>query len=216
MDSLRATLGRYAHPTAVLTYFAALGTFVIALVLTAEGRLWVGPLGDVSSISLGAVAVIYAFSQYYFCKRGYTEMQSMVLGVLLANAFLQTYELAYGMTFAGIALFGDPPTVSGADVRVFILWLVMISPIFLVKDQLRFTRTSSLLLALTGLVWTLWLLYGFPQYYLPGFATTPLLKTSDPYHLSLWLNFGSKGLMGAFFLSLLEPRAALRAAFRRS
>lgn len=214
-----ATLGDYAegltHWVVRGSYVAALLAFAASLVLTFEGKLWVVQLGDVSSISLGSVAVIYALSQYRFKGAGYTEMKSIVLGVLFANAFLQCYELIYGLTFGLSAALSDPPTVTGTDVRTFILWLIMISPVLLVHDHLRFKRTSAALLSLTGAVWVVWILYGFPQYYYSGYAFAQVLKTSDPFHLSLWLNFGSKALLAVFFVSLLEPSKALKAALGR-
>ncbi|HUK74733.1 MAG TPA: hypothetical protein VLU99_02990, partial [Nitrososphaerales archaeon] len=184
------TLGEYArrlmHWFVIGSYFAALLAFAAALVLTGEGRLWVGPLGDVSSISVGSVAVIYALSQYRFRGAGYTEMKSVVLAVLFANAFLQCYELIYGLTFSLSAALGDPPTLTGTDVRTFILWLIMISPILLVHEELRFKRSGAALLLLFGAVWVVWILYGYPQYYYSGYAFAQVLKTSDPFHLSLW------------------------------
>jgi len=214
-----ATLGDYGrrlmHWFVVCSYAAALLALAGALVLTFQGRLWVGPLGDVSSISVGSVAVIYSLSQYRFRVAGYSEMKSVVLGVLFANAFLQCYELVYGLTFALSAALSDPPTLTGTDVRTFILWLIMISPILLVHEHLRFKRTSAALLFLTGSVWVVWILYGFPQYYYSGYAFAQVLKTSDPFHLSLWLNFGSKALLAVLFVSLLEPMKALKAALGR-
>ncbi len=209
MTSLRK---RLTHLALAGSYVAAFLAFLVSLVLTYEGRLWVIQLGDVSSVSVGSVSVIYALSQYRFMSKGYGEMKSIVLGVLFANAFLQCYEVAYGLTFGLSALLRDPPTVTGTDVRTFVLWLVMISPILLVHEQLRFKRTSAVLLSFTGAVWIVWILYGYPQYYYSGYAFAQILKTSDPFHLSLWLNFGSKALLATFFVSLLEPSKAIRAA----
>jgi len=192
------------------SYFAALLVLLASVVLTFEGQIWVGQVGDVSSISLASVSVIYVLGQYRFRSVGYTEMKSIVLGVLLANAFLQCYELIYGLTWGLSALLSDPPTVTGTDLRTFLLWIVMISPILLVHEHLSFKRTSAALLSLTGAVWVVWILYGFPQYYLSGYFFPQVLKTSDPFHLSLWLNFGSKALLAVFFVSMLEPFKALR------
>jgi hypothetical protein len=128
-------------------------------------------------------------------------LKSIVLGVVFANAFLQVYELIYGMTFALSGALSGPPSVSGTELRTFILWVIMISPILLVQEHLRFKRTSAALLLLLGTVWAAWILYGFPQYY--------------PYNLSLWLNFGSKALLAALFVSLLEPLKALNNALAR-
>jgi hypothetical protein len=214
--TLREYRDRLTHWIVLGSYVGAFLAFAASLVLTFEGKLWVVPLGDVSSISVGSVAVIYALSQYRFKSVGYTEMKSIVLGVLFANAFLQCYEVVYGLTFGLSAVLSDPPTVTGTDVRTFILWLIMISPILLIHEHLRFKRTSAALLFLTGVVWVVWILYGFPQYYYSGYAFAQILKTSDPFHLSLWLNFGSKALLAVFFVSLLEPLKALKAALGRS
>ena len=208
----RSRLDGPTHLVVLGSYFAALLAFGISLVLTFEGQLWVVPLGDVSSISVGSVAVIYALSQYRFKSAGCTEMKSIVLGVLFANAFLQCYELVYGLTFSLSAVLNDPIAVTGTDVRTFLLWLIMISPILLVHENLRFRWTSAILLSLLGAVWVVWILYGFPQYYYSGYAFVQVLNTTDPFHLSLWLNFGSKVLMAVLFVSLLEPLTALKAA----
>ncbi|HVB95438.1 MAG TPA: hypothetical protein VND41_02400 [Nitrososphaerales archaeon] len=213
--TLRGYPARLTHWFVLGSYVAALLAFAVSLVLTFEGRLWVVQLGDVSSISVGSVSVIYALSQYRFRSVGYSEMKSMVLGILFANAFLQCYEVLYGLTFGLSAALSDPPTIAGTDVRTFILWLIMISPILLVHEHLRFKRASAALLALTAAVWVVWILYGYPQYYYSGYAFAQVLKTSDPFHLSLWLNFGSKALLAVFFVSLLEPLKALNAAVGR-
>jgi len=197
------------------SYVAASFALLASLVWTLEGQLWVAQIGDVSSISVGSVSVIYVLSQYRFKSVGYTEMKSIVLGVLFANAFLQCYELIYGLTFSLSAIVRDPPALTGTDVRTFLLWLIMISPILLVHEHLRFKWTSAALLSLTGAVWVVWILYGFPQYYYSGYAFAQVLKTSDPFHLSLWLNFGSKALLAVFFVSLLEPFKAMKAALGR-
>ncbi len=213
--TLRGPLDRLTRWLVLGSYVAALLVLFASLVLTIQGRIWVAPAGGVSSVSLACVSVIYALSQYRFKSVGYTEMKSIVLGVLFANAFLQCYELIYGLTWGLSSLVNDPLSVTGTDVRMFLLWLVMMSPILLVHEHLRFKWTSAALLSLTGAVWVAWILYGFPQYYLSGYFFPQLLKTSDPYHLSLWLNFGSKALLAAFFVSLLEPTKALRGALSR-
>ncbi len=203
------------HWVVLLSYVAAFVVLLAGLILTFEGQLWVYQIGGVSSVSLASVAVIYVVSQYRFKSVGYTEIKSIVLGILFANAFLQVYELIYRLTFSLSAALGDPPSITGTDVRIFLLWLVMISPIILVHDHLRFKWTSAALLLFLGAVWATWILYGFPQYYYSGNAFPQVLTTTDPFHLSLSLNFGSKAILAALFVSLLEPLKALRAAITR-
>ncbi len=197
------------------SYGGALIVLLASIALTIQGQIWVAQLGDVSSVSLALVSVIYVLSQYRFKSVGYDGTKSVVLGVLFANAFLQCYELIFGLTWDLGALLADPLSVTGTDLRTLLVWLVMISPVILVLQHLRFKRASAAVLVLTGAVWALWILFGFPQYYLSGYFFPQVLKTSDPFHLSLWLNFGSKALLAVFFVSLLEPSKALSSALVR-
>lgn len=215
MATLRAQLDRLTRMIPLGSYIAAALVLLVSLALTLEGRLWVGQIGDISSVSVGSIAVLYALAQYRFKSVGHTEMKSIILGVLFANASLQCYELVYGLTFGVSAVCCVDPAVTGAEVRTFVLWLVMVSPILLVHEHLRFRWTSAALLLLTMSVWAVWILYGFPQYYRPDYFFPQFLKTSDPFHLSLWLNFGSKDLLAAFFVSLLEPLKAMKGALSR-
>lgn len=194
-------------PLVVLSYFVAAVALLISLALTLRGYLWVYPLGGVSSVSVGCVAVLYVLGQYRFRSVGYSETRSFVLAVLFANAFLQCYELVYNVTF------GVPLT--GTEARSIILWLIMISPILLVQEHLTFSRYFALTLVVLAASWGVWILYGFPQYYLTGYSYPRFLVSSDPFHLSLWLNFGTKALLAALFATLLDPGAALD-AFRRN
>ena len=122
--------------------------------------------------------------------------------MLFANAFLQSYEIVYGLSFL--------PSMTGLEVRMIVLWLLMVSPLALVQEYLRFNWTSGVILLLFVAVWGVWLLYGFPQYYIGGYPFPRVLRTDDPFHLSLWLNFGSKAILAAFYGSLLGPAESLR------
>jgi hypothetical protein len=194
-----------------------------SLVLLAQGNVWVVQVGSVSAVSIASVSVIYVMSQYRFRSSGYADLSSLVLGVLFANAFLQCYEIVYSLTWdlSGVVkvlggfTYDPPSSFTGTDLRMLLLWLVMASPILLVRQHLRFSALSAVLLSLTGVVWLVWVLYGFPQYYLTGYFFPQVLKTADSYGLSLWLNFGSKALMAAFFVSILEPLNALRRLLER-
>ena len=210
-----ARAGRLAHRLVLGSYVGAFLVLLASLALTFEGRLWVSQVGDVSSVSLASVSVIYVLSQYRFKSVGYAELKSIVLGVLFANAFLQVYELIYGLTFVLSGALSGSPALSGTEVRTLVLWIIMISPILLVEEHLRFKWTTAVLIVVLGGVWVAWILYGFPQYYYSGYAFPQILTTSDTFQLSLWLNFGSKALLAALFVSLLEPMKALDNALAR-
>jgi hypothetical protein len=186
-----------------VSYLFALLLLVAAVVMTSLGRLWVAQLGDLSSVGLASICALYILSAHRFRTLGATPAVSMVLAVLFANVFLQSYEIVYGLSFL--------PSVSGGELRTILLLLVMVSPVVLVRDYLRFDmRTSLPLILLFGVVWFAWILFGFPQYYLNVYPYPPVLKTDDPFHLSLWFNFSSKAIFAAFFASLLEPHKAVR------
>jgi hypothetical protein len=207
--------GKLTRRIVLGSYVGAFLVFLASLALTFEGRLWVSQLGDVSSVSLASVSVIYVLSQHRFRSVGYSEAKSVVLGVLFANAFLQVYELIYGLTFVLSGALAGSPSISGTQARTIVLWIIMISPVLLVREHLTFNRTSGALLAALGAVWVTWILYGFPQYYYSGYAFPQILMTTDSFDLSLWVNFGSKALLAALFVSLLEPLKALNDALAR-
>ncbi|MDA4118393.1 MAG: hypothetical protein OK455_08630 [Thaumarchaeota archaeon] len=186
------------------SYVAALVVLLAALSLTFQGRLWVAPLGGISSVSVGSVSVLYALSDYRFKSAGITETKSFVLGILFSNAFLHSYEIINNVTFG--VLF------TGTEARMLVLWLVMMSPLLLVREQLQFRWTSAVLLLALASVWAAWVLYGFPQYYLQRYPLPRVLDTSDPYHLSLWFNFVSKAILAGFYASMLAPLNSLKRA----
>ncbi len=188
------------------SYAGALALFAAAVALIALGQLWVFPLGGLSSVGLASICALYVLGEHRFRSRGAGPLESMVLAVLFANAFLQSYEIVYGLSFF--------PPMTGTELRTVILWLLMVSPLLLVRRYLRFGRASGAALAAFAAVWAVWLLYGFPQYYVEGYPFPQVLRTGDPFHLSLWLNFGSKAILAAFYASLLEPAEGARALVR--
>jgi hypothetical protein len=184
------------------SYVAATVLFAAGVVLTVIGQLWVFALGGLSSVGLASICVLYVLSEHRFEGLGVRPVQSVVLALLFANAFLQSYEIIYGLTFF--------PPLTGAEARTVVLWLLMVSPLVLVSQYLRVRWTSAVILFAFGAVWAVWLLYGFPQYYFSGYPYPQVLKAGDTFHLSLWFNFGSKALLAAFYASLLDPVRSLR------
>lgn len=204
----KVTSGKFV----TLTKAVISGSFVVAyllfaasLVLTVLGQLWISQLGGLSSVGLASVCALYVLSEHRFNTSGVAPMKSVVLALLFANAFLQSYEIVYGFSFL--------PSINGAELRTILLWFLMLSPLVLMYDHLRFKRTSGLVLVLFVAVWIVWFLFGFPQYYIEGYPFPQILRTNDPFHLSLWLNFGSKAILATFYASLLEPVSTLRDLF---
>jgi hypothetical protein len=186
------------------TRIVALLALLYSLSLIARQDFWISPLGGTSSISVGSASVLYLFAQYQLARDGRGELNSVVLGALFANAFLQTYEIIYHFTFPIYSL--QYPFLQGADVKFLIVDLTMVLPLLLMRKELSFKRVSAYALGLFVLSMIVWVLFGFPQYFSNVFYIQPVLHTGDPYHLSLALNYGSKVILAVFFLSLLKVR----------
>ena len=200
---MRVGLGRLWDLMVAGSYLLATVAFAFAVVMTALGRLWVAQLGNLSTVGLASVCLLYVLGELRFRDLGVPPVRSVVLAVLFANAFLNSYEIVYGLSFL--------PALTGTELRTIILWVVMVLPLVLVDGYLRFDRRTSLpLVCLFVGVWLVWKANGFPQYYFSGYPYPPILRTDDPFHLSLWLNYSSKAIFALFFASLLAPAGALR------
>jgi len=173
-------------------------------------QFWIAPLGGVSPFSLGSASILYILSQYQFARDGRGRGESMVLGALFANAFLQAYEIIFHFTFPLYSL--RPPFVQGVDVKFFIVEVSMLLPLLLMRKDLTFKKTGIYALGLFIASMLIWVLFGFPQYYAEGYFYPPVLHTDDPYHLALAFNYGSKLILAAFFGTLLKLRKPGRTA----
>jgi hypothetical protein len=171
--------------------------------LTLEGDLRIDPLGGMSSVSLAAVSGLYLLTELHLSRNGTPIGQAVVLAILFANAFLQAYEITYHFTFPVYLNYFRFPFLNGDGIRFLFLDGIMLLPLVLIKKYLSLTRLTWLLLVIFLLVWGAWILYGFPQYFAEGYYFPRLLETSDPFHTSLYLNFGSKALLACFFASFL-------------
>lgn len=178
----------------------------VSILLVAVGQFWVGALGNISPVSIGAVCGLYVLADRRFEKDGVSRGQSIILAVLFANAFVQSFEVIYHFTFPVYLNYLKPPFLNGDDIRYLALEGVMLLPALLVRKHLRFGFLSTLLISFFAFGWVLWVLYGFPQYFAEGLFYPQILPASDPYHLSLLLNFGLKAILALFFASLLQRR----------
>lgn len=190
------------------SYIVAFAAFIFAAVMTATNQLWVTQLGDLSTVGLASICALYVLSESRFRALGTPPVRSVVLAVLFANAFLNSYEIVYGLSFL--------PALTGTELRTIILWVVMVSPLVLMRDYLRVDKKISLpLISIFAALWCVWIAYGFPQYYFSGYPYSPIFRTDDPFHLSLWLNYSSKAVFAAFFASFLAPANAFRSLWSR-
>jgi len=174
-------------------------------------ELWVTLFGNVSSVTVGCVSAIILFSEYCFSyhqKMG--VINSMVFSVLLAAAFVWSYELIYYLSFPGSWNFASITIISqlGSTLRTIATFGIYLLPMVPLRNKLTLRRTSVVLGAIFCGMWILWILYGFPQYYLANYLTSSIypktIVSSDPYRTSLVFNFGSKAVLGVFFISMLK------------
>ncbi len=135
---------------------------------------------------------------------GETPVESIVLAILFVNVFLQTYELIYHFTFPVYLNYFRLPFLNGDAIRYIVLEVIMLLPLLLVMKNLKMRRLSLMFVFIFAIVWAEWILCGFPQYFSVGYFYPVFLPAVDPYHLSLYLNFGSKVVLACFFASLLQ------------
>jgi hypothetical protein len=189
-----------------LRVLAALG-LAASIVLVAGGRLWIGALGDISTFSVGSVCFLYLLMETRLEKDSVGVGQSIVLAVLYANVFAQTYEVLYHFTFPVYLDYFKPPYLDGADLRYLALEGVMLAPVVLVKKQIRLGVASLALALAFAVVWAVWIMYGYPQYFTTDlFYQQTLAAKGNLRDLSLILNFGSKVILALFFGSLIRPQ----------
>jgi len=173
---------------------------------------WVTLLGSISSVTLWCVGAIILTSEYYFSK--YQKMgaiNSMVFSILFAASFVWAYEIIYYISFPmtiDLASASVAITQIGNSLRQVAIAAIYLLPLVLLRKKLAFGRTSFAVLSIFSAMWILWILCGFPQYYLADYLTSSIwpkiLVVSNPYNTSLILNFGSKAVLGVFFISLLR------------
>lgn len=201
---------RAARGVALLSLFlryVALATLAASAFLAALGQYWIAVLGNVSPFSTGAISGLYLLMDSRLRKDGASPGESIVLSILFANVFAQSFEVIYLFTFPVYLNYFRPPFFDGGDLRYLGLEGVMLVPILLVKRHLRFGALSGALVASFATMWTVWILCGFPQYFTDVFYYPRLLATPDSYHTSLFLDFGSKAILALFFASLAwSPR----------
>jgi hypothetical protein len=186
----------------------AIAVFALSLAMIAAGDFWPGWIGSTSPFTLGSVAAIYILAELSLARKGLRALDRVVLSLLFANVFVQSYELIYHFTFPTSLRGLIPPNIDGLEVKHLLASFPMLLPVLLVRGHISMKRTSWLFVALFVAVWGVWMMYGFPQYYLEGRFYPALLQSDDPFTLSLALNYGSKVILAAFFVSLLDPGVA--------
>lgn len=202
-------VSRFSHMVDLFTWclrIAAIATFILSLYFIIKGEFWLGFLGNASPFSLGAMAILYLLSEHGLSHAQVGRINSVVLSALFANSFVALYELIYYFTYPIHLNYFRPPFLSGEGIRFLALQGLAILPILLMKQQLSIKKLSIVTLAILISIWSIWILYGFPQYFVEGYFYQRIFETVDPSRLSLVLNFGSKTMLAAFFASIIKFR----------
>lgn len=186
---------------------AAFVTLLTSIFLVLLGQIWIEQLGGVSAVATGSISALYLLSSYRFSGGIISRGETIVLALLYANSFAQSFETVYHFTFPIYLNYFMFPFLTGEEVRYLVFEATMLLPLILVRRYLRVKRESVVLLTLFAVIWAIWILHGFPQYYVDGYYYPRVLITGNPYALGLILNFVSKAILAAFFASLLNLRA---------
>ena len=183
---------------------------VASVILVVLGQFWLAVIEDISPVSIAAISGLYLLMDSRLRRGGVNHGESIVLSILFANVFAQTFELIYHFTFPVYLNYFQPPFLNGDDVRYLATEGTMLLPILLLRRHLRFGILSAGLLICFVTSWTVWILYGFPQYFTSAFYFPRFLSSQDSFDLSLWLGYGSKAILALFFGSTVWHPALRR------
>jgi hypothetical protein len=178
---------------------------IFALLLLIQHQFLVYSFGYVSSVSFGSAGALFILSEYAFSNNGgMSRPDAIIFGILFPAAFLSTYEIVYHFSFLPAPGSNELFQI-GNDLRYLATEGVLLLPLVFLRKRLKFTKISGILVAMFVLMWFVWFLYGFPQYYTNGpVYYPPTLKTTDYWDTSLFYNFDSKTVLAVFFASILN------------
>lgn len=176
------------------------------MVLVVLGQFWVAAIGNISPVTIGAVCGLYLLSDTRLRDNGVGTTESMILSILYANVFVQTFETVYHFSFPVYLHYFRPPFLGGDDVRYLALESVMLLPILLVRRHLSFRLRTWGIVTCFAAIWAVWILSGFPQYFDRTTYYPQILVSTDLFHLALALDFGSKVTLALFFASLIRSK----------
>jgi hypothetical protein len=182
----------------------SISAIVLSAIMIVLQQYWIEPLGNMSPFSLGSAALVYLLSEKSLTDAKITWFDAIILSILYCNVFLQSYELIYHFSYPVYLNYFRPPFLSGEALRYLILGTLPLLPIFMLRRYLSFKRISLAMLVVFASIWIVWIMYGYPQYFSTDYFYPRILKTDDPFTVSLMLNFGSKPILALFFVTLLN------------
>jgi hypothetical protein len=188
---------------------ASIITIILSIYLILQKDFWIDILGGISPITTCSISVIFVAADYSFYSKGVDKYTSIIYSIFLCNVFLQSYELIYHFTFPVHLNYFIFPFLNGQEIKYLLIEFIMILPIYFIYKHLSIKKVSFILLGLFISIWIIWILFGYPQYFIGNmeyweFFYPNIFITNDPWSVSLTLNFGSKIIFAIFFISLLN------------
>lgn len=182
----------------------ALAALAYALFHLLVQQYWITCLGNISAFSLGLVVMMYLLSEVALLRTCLGWVETLVWPALFGYAFLQSYELIYHFMFPVYLNYFQLPFLDGAGIRFLLERIITVLPIALMRKHLSCTKLTIASSMLFVLIWVLWILHGFPQYFHEGYFYPRIVRTNDPFAASLLFNFSSKLVLAICFISLLH------------
>jgi hypothetical protein len=193
----------------------ALAALAYALSHLLFRQYWIAFFGNISAFSLGSVAIIYLLSEFSLLRTGLGWVETLVWPALYGYAYLQSYELIYHFSFPIYLNYFQLPILNGEGFRFLLERFLTIIPVVLIRKYLSYTKLTIGFLMIFVMIWIVWILYGFPQYFHEGYFYPQILRTNDAFAYSLMFNFSSKLVLAACFISLLNIDLTLCPVLKR-
>jgi hypothetical protein len=183
---------------------AAILALVYSLYLLSQRDYSVKFLGDVTPVTLAIVALLYVTAEVSMTHSKMGKLDAVVASLVFAFAYVQTYELVYHFTFPIYLNYFKPISLSGPQTKYLITMVAPIIPILLFRKHLSFKWTSVVFLSAFVAIWSVWILYGYPQCIGDAYYYPQIFKGSDACGLSIPLNSSAKVTLAAVYASLLN------------
>lgn len=182
---------------------AAMLGIVFSLYRFLVGDYLVAELGYVSIFTVGSVSAIILSADVSFRKQGVSKGKAIILATLYANAFVWSFELLYHFTFPVNLNYFRLPFLDGEGIRYLVMNSIPLFPLGLVIHRLKIRLISVALFCIFCAFWTVWVLSGFPQYFLTGTFYPVIFNL--PGYVVFSFSMTTKVCLGLFFLSLAWP-----------
>ena len=139
-------------------------------------------------------------------RTGGSALGVLLSFIMVAMAIL-SFEAIYHLTFPIYLNYFKPPYVVPGDLPYFVLLAALVMSFIMLRvlKYISFNRTAITLAAIFTILWAVWILAGFPQYFYLGKAYyNPAIGNwlESSYYGILLLNFAAKTVFMLIFVSV--------------